>query len=327
MGYLTTSRYLTNLSQFKKTDSLSLNSIWPVHRRAAVLVLLFIGNRGELRVLLTKRSRRLNSFSGQVSLPGGKADNESETFEAIARREAQEEIGLPSSDEVLLNNYGLKLDSVSREIPHYLSQTFLSVKPWVCFLYNAQTDNEKKFEIPLTMKRVFTKLNPGETSSVFSIPLSDLIFHEVSNPRGEKEYVRHEEYIAKWGGIAWKIRHYYYSLNNIYDVPWLNEVDDLSSDDGIYTNEKNCRHVWGLTAKILHDIAMVAEGIMDPEQQETSIGHEELIHGLYEFGSQLHGKERTNWEKNMMKGKKQFKYSDVIPSSYWDKLNTHIRNF
>ncbi|CAI4657402.1 CRL_G0038580.mRNA.1.CDS.1 [Saccharomyces cerevisiae] len=50
--------------------------------------------KGELRVLLTKRSRTLRSFSGDVSFPGGKADYFQETFESVARREAEEEIGL-----------------------------------------------------------------------------------------------------------------------------------------------------------------------------------------------------------------------------------------
>jgi len=43
----------------------------PVGRRAAVLILLFPGKRGELRVVLTVRASTLRSYAGQVALPGG----------------------------------------------------------------------------------------------------------------------------------------------------------------------------------------------------------------------------------------------------------------
>ncbi|CAI0376098.1 unnamed protein product [Linum tenue] len=39
-------------------------------KRAAVLVCIFEGDCGEFRVILTKRSSRLSTHSGEVSLPG-----------------------------------------------------------------------------------------------------------------------------------------------------------------------------------------------------------------------------------------------------------------
>ena len=69
-------------------------------RPAAVLVLLFEED-GDTRVVFTVRSSTLRAHSGEVSFPGGRLD-EGETYEAAARREAFEEIGLdPTSLEVI----------------------------------------------------------------------------------------------------------------------------------------------------------------------------------------------------------------------------------
>ena len=61
---------------------------------AAVLVPLFVGEAGDLRVLLTRRSGRMNSHSGEVAFPGGRLDA-GETPVQAALREAEEEVALP----------------------------------------------------------------------------------------------------------------------------------------------------------------------------------------------------------------------------------------
>lgn len=59
---------------------------------AAVLVALF-EERGEARVVLTRRSTTLRTHRGQVSFPGGRIDPGEDAIEA-AVREAHEEVGL-----------------------------------------------------------------------------------------------------------------------------------------------------------------------------------------------------------------------------------------
>jgi len=61
---------------------------------AAVLVLLY-ERAGDLRVLLTTRSKLLRSHPGQTALPGGKADKCDVDLIATAYREAHEEVALP----------------------------------------------------------------------------------------------------------------------------------------------------------------------------------------------------------------------------------------
>ena len=61
-------------------------------RPAAVLCALFEDD-GQAQVVLTRRSSRLRSHTGQVSFPGGRLDP-GETALACALREAREEVGL-----------------------------------------------------------------------------------------------------------------------------------------------------------------------------------------------------------------------------------------
>lgn len=66
------------------------------HKLAPVLVPLRWDN-GHPEVILTERSPRLRDHAGEVSFPGGKPEPGDADAWATARREAQEEIGLPPS--------------------------------------------------------------------------------------------------------------------------------------------------------------------------------------------------------------------------------------
>jgi len=67
-----------------------------VLRPAAVLVPVWPTPRG-LRLILTKRSSRLQHHPGQIAFPGGKVDATDAGPVAAALREAHEEIGLPGA--------------------------------------------------------------------------------------------------------------------------------------------------------------------------------------------------------------------------------------
>ena len=62
-------------------------------RHAAVAVTLVADADGAPCFVLTRRAPRMRAHAGQWALPGGRVD-QGETFEAAARREVHEEIGL-----------------------------------------------------------------------------------------------------------------------------------------------------------------------------------------------------------------------------------------
>ena len=64
---------------------------------ASVLVLLYPDDDGVARVVLTERVSRDGHHSGEVSFPGGRAEDEDADEAATALREAFEEVGLDAS--------------------------------------------------------------------------------------------------------------------------------------------------------------------------------------------------------------------------------------
>jgi 8-oxo-dGTP pyrophosphatase MutT (NUDIX family) len=72
-------------------------------RQAAVLALLFPDEDGNARIVLTERLAYDGHHSGEVSLPGGKAEPDDADAAATALREAEEEVGLdPDADGVTI---------------------------------------------------------------------------------------------------------------------------------------------------------------------------------------------------------------------------------
>jgi 8-oxo-dGTP pyrophosphatase MutT (NUDIX family) len=308
------SKYLTNLTNYKPLFFKKQNkfSVWhkvPVNRRSAVMVLLFLGNEGELRVVLTKRSRSLKSFSGHISLPGGKADNGLESEFQCARREMDEEIGISRNNSYLKNKFGFTLDEL-KTLPAYLARTFLAVAPCIGYI-NWHEDVEH------TERRLRNLvLNPGESASVFSVPLRDFL-----QPKSEvfkmKECLKQSHIRTKWAGLPWNLRSFVFPLYNKHEINWLQEIDDLSSASEDETHEDQefdvrTRNCWGLTANILHDVAEIVY-----HGKTNIIGEEDLIWSLYNHG-QIQSTSRTDFEKRLINNTKGSLFSEVIPE---DEIN------
>ena len=131
------SRIEANLSSFKP----AINEL--PERRASVLIPL-LEREGQTLLLLTKRSEKLRSHSGQVSFPGGKQDEQDQSSLETALREAREEIGLESKSVRILGC----LDQI-------ISLHFYLVTPFVGLIpsdFEAKVDSvetESVFEVPL----------------------------------------------------------------------------------------------------------------------------------------------------------------------------------
>ncbi|XP_050221461.1 nudix hydrolase 22, chloroplastic-like [Mercurialis annua] len=134
--------------------------------RAAVLICIFEGNDGELRVILTKRSSTLSSHSGEVALPGGKREEGDADDVETALREAKEEIGLDPS-----------LVDVVAVLEPFVTLRSIAVVPVIGILFD---------------RKAFTPSpNSNEVESIFDVPLE--MFLKDENRRAvEKERMGHK---------------------------------------------------------------------------------------------------------------------------------------
>ncbi|KAK7696103.1 hypothetical protein QCA50_000746 [Cerrena zonata] len=151
----------------------------PKSRTAAVLVALFVGRKGDLYVLLSRRATTLRTYAGDTSLPGGKWEQGDRGVEWTARREAYEEIGLP------LDRQKVPLLCI---LEPFLAATQVIVTPVVVLVL----DNTIR---PL--------LNSQEVTSVFSHPLASFLSDESPFPQDtETLEVRYHTYNdMKWTGL------------------------------------------------------------------------------------------------------------------------------
>lgn len=269
-----------------------------------MFILLFVGHLGELRVILTKRSSKLRTFPGHVSLPGGKADTEAETEWDVSRREMHEEIGLNENNSILLEKYGFEVKHL-KVMPSYLSRTFSAVRPCVGFM-------------PNPVENLELALNPGESSSIFSCPLRDFLYPIKSE---SLEALKRSHVSTDWCGIPWELRSYTFPQENKNEAAFLRVQSELSEseDDELISewgpkglrrdsdsNEK-IYDVWGLTGNILHDLAeIVYVGKSDRE-----MGEEKLIHAVWK-GGEMRGKKRSEVESRWITGEGDF--GDIVKS-------------
>ncbi|KAK6124327.1 hypothetical protein DH2020_041929 [Rehmannia glutinosa] len=135
-------------------------------KRAAVLICLFEGDDGEFRVILTKRSSRLSTHSGEVSLPGGKAEETDANDAETATREAKEEIGLDPS-----------LVNVVTCLEPFLSKHLLRVIPVIGIL-----SDKKDFK---------PSPNAAEVETVFDAPL-EMFLKDENRKSEEREWMGHK---------------------------------------------------------------------------------------------------------------------------------------
>jgi 8-oxo-dGTP pyrophosphatase MutT (NUDIX family) len=113
-------------------------------RPSAVLSLLF-PVEDQLNLLLIKRVTDGKAHSGQIGFPGGKQDSIDANLKATALREAQEEVGILSTD----------VDILGSLTPLYIPISNFQVYPFVAFAtkkleyYLSKSEVETVLEIPV----------------------------------------------------------------------------------------------------------------------------------------------------------------------------------
>ncbi|MGB0733399.1 MAG: NUDIX hydrolase [Pontibacterium sp.] len=156
-------------------------------QKEAGVMMLVTACEADPHILLTQRSSRLSSHSGEVAFPGGKRDVDDVSILDTALRETEEEIGLHRS-----------WIDVQSPLSQLRSLHGLRVTPWV----------------GLIAKESVNRLTPSpeEIDSIFQVPLT--FFLDKQNQcvddyvvKGKNLYVpawRYESYII-WGLTAYFI--------------------------------------------------------------------------------------------------------------------------
>jgi 8-oxo-dGTP pyrophosphatase MutT (NUDIX family) len=161
----------------------------PAH--ASVLIPLV--KRERLTVLLTLRPTHMNSHSGQIAFPGGKADPEDRDAIATALREAQEEVGLAQ-----------QFVDVIGSLPIYTTGSAFVVTPVVALV-------DPGFQL---------RPNADEVADVFEVPLDYLMDpgnhrHHLVDWAGEQRRWLSMPYMDGgterfiWGATAGMLRNFY----------------------------------------------------------------------------------------------------------------------
>ncbi|RDW86653.1 NUDIX hydrolase [Aspergillus mulundensis] len=275
----------------------------PLSRRAAVLLLLYADANGDLRVVLTIRASTLSSYAGQAALPGGKSDSLSETPLQTARREAHEEIGLPSLDQPLPHPFSVEHLC---EIPCSLARTELVVRPCVALLHTFDEKTAENADPEITL---IPRLDAREVAAVFTAPFRDFLsLKPVGDGRGRPGlHVEGAEkgdegwYRGVWNefkGTQWRMHQFFVPVNpervvkprphheaQEEAVQKLKQQEERQHRQHQEDSKSVTRYrVFGMTARILVDAARIAYNAQPEFEHNTHSGDEELIARLRRRG-------------------------------------------
>lgn len=165
-----------------ETDGYAETPIHPdVNLRCAAVLVPLAHFQNEWHILYTRRTDTVESHKGQVSFPGGACDDGETTPEETALREADEEIGLRSSDITVIGRLS-RMVTISK----------FGVTPVVGIV-----------RFPYAFK-----ISGGEVARVFTIPLlwaaNRNNYWEFSLPGSRRTIVAYHPYDGEllWGATA-----------------------------------------------------------------------------------------------------------------------------
>ncbi len=95
------------------------------YRESAVLI-PFLRDGGQFKVLFTKRTNRVDEHKGQISFPGGGVERADRSFQDTALRETHEEIGIHPEDITVLG----RMDDARTLSSNYLIHPFVGCVPF-----------------------------------------------------------------------------------------------------------------------------------------------------------------------------------------------------
>lgn len=168
------------------TGEIAHNKIFTFAKKPAAVLICIYAERGQLQVLFTERASHLKHHAGEVSFPGGKAEQCDNSLIDTAYREANEEIGLDCKHLSLVGRLG-----------QYNTISGFIVSPIIAF-----------YEHPLDIASDLT-IDSNEVASAFSVPLDFLLndqhyFSQTVTRRGLTFpiYFIHYQNKLIWGATA-----------------------------------------------------------------------------------------------------------------------------
>ncbi|ORZ33056.1 NUDIX hydrolase domain-like protein [Catenaria anguillulae PL171] len=192
--------------------------------KAGVLAGLFHCKKRGLTLIMTQRSSKLRSHSGEVAFPGGKWDSTDDSIIATAIREANEEIGLDPAHVHYLTT-----------LPPNVSRINSLVYPVVAHLYPhlEGTIDAETFIVQ------YLEPNPDEVEAIFAVPLIMLV----------RDGPEHSSFDMQWLGTKWRFHEFMYAW------PSQEAVEEGSARD---KEGAGTFRVWGLTGGFAIYLAMIA---------------------------------------------------------------------
>ncbi|KAK0501267.1 NUDIX hydrolase domain-like protein [Armillaria luteobubalina] len=157
----------------------------PGKKNAAVLIPL-CNLDGVPGILFEVRSKTMRTHSGEVSFPGGKVDEEDDSFKAAAIRETHEELGVGPKQVEILGEIGP---------PEINMRGDMSVWPLVGFInsekqdFSSLADNEPLPSVSIS--DIMKQVSQAEVDNVFHLPLSAMTSPSRLRPsmfRGQRPY-------------------------------------------------------------------------------------------------------------------------------------------
>ena len=225
-------------------------------KRAAVLVGLFPHpSTGEVNVLLTLRSSLLNSHSGEVALPGGKADEADGGDDVTtALREAEEEVGLRRTDvrvlgriNRVLSKNGLLVTPVVGVVP---VPDFIDAAHRARSVHSPPAGDAQppsaSVAPPSSAPTFAPFLNAAEVSVLFAVPLCTFL---------SAENYRHED--RAYQSYSYRLHYFTRSTRDWVEIDASAPVDDRQPQ-AVGTGEERTMLVWGMTAHVLIAAARIA---------------------------------------------------------------------
>ncbi|KAL1603946.1 8-oxo-dGTP diphosphatase [Paraconiothyrium brasiliense] len=249
-------------------------------------------------------SHTLRNYAGQAALPGGKADALDEKPFETARREAYEEIGLPTTDTKLPP--GFRVEHLC-ELPLNLAKTELGVRPCVAFLCpctpsSASSEEQGAGDVE---EKMIPRLDPKEVAAVFTAPFAQFLQKEWSRnepgPRNSagKPHSWYRGTWTDWHESRWRMHNFYIPKPpsspttlrhnpSTYAQPTQTSQGQPEGDDPRPepTSFEDLQHfrVFGMTARILVDASRVAYGEEPAFEHNSHFGDEDMIGRLLRVG-------------------------------------------